>query len=307
MGRIIVLGVFMADTTYRAARMPRTGETVRGESFALGPGGKGSNQAVAAAKAGGDVHFISRIGTDVFGDMALSTWKSAGVRPAVQRMSDVATGAACILVDAESGDNAIIIAPGAALTILEVDIIENKALFDGASVFMTQLEQPFDAVMAGLELARDMGVTTILNPAPAAELDDNLLKLCDYITPNESEAEGLTGIKVNSVEDAAKAADALMARGVGAVLVTLGERGVLYKSQTEQRLIPANAAGPVVETTGAGDGFNGGFAVGLAEGLDPIGAAAFGCALAGISITRPGAAASMPTRAEIDALLETIS
>ena len=303
MGRIIVLGVFMADTTYRAARMPRQGETVRGDSFALGPGGKGSNQAVAAAKAGGDVRFISRIGADAFGDMALKIWSDAGVKPAVQRMKDQPTGAACILVDAGSGDNSIIIAPGAALTISAADIIDNAALFDGASVFVTQLEQPLEAVIAGLKMARSKGVLTMLNPAPAATLDDDILQLVDFLTPNETEAEALSGVQVSSPADAAKAAEVLMSRGVGAVLVTLGAKGVVYKSAADEVLIPAISAGAVVETTGAGDAFNGGFAVGLAEGLTPAQAARFGCAVAGISVTRPGAAASMPTRAEVDAIL----
>ena len=303
MGRIIILGVFMADTTYRAFRMPKQGETVRGESFALGPGGKGSNQAVAAAKAGGEVHFVSRIGQDAFGDMALKIWAEAGVKPEVTRVADAPTGAACILVDAATGDNAIIIAPGAALSISPEDLVERAVLFDGASVFVTQLEQPLEAALAGLQLARAKGVTTVLNPAPAAALSDEMLALCDYLTPNESEAELLTGIAVHSLADAERAADALIARGVGAVLLTLGERGVLLRQGGVSTHVPAFSAGPVVETTGAGDAFNGGFAVGLAEGKTAADAARFGSAVAGLSVTKAGAAASMPLRAEVEALL----
>jgi ribokinase len=303
MGRIIILGVFMADTTYRAVRMPKLGETVRGEGFALGPGGKGSNQAVAAGKSGGEVHFISRIGQDAFGDMALKIWAEAGVQPQVARMADAPTGAACILVDAVSGDNAIIIAPGAALSISADDLTAKAALFDGTSVFVTQLEQPMEAALAGLKLARANGVTTVLNPAPAAALNDEMLALCNYITPNESEAELLTGIPVTSLADAERAADALIARGVGAVVLTLGERGVLLRKDGVSTHIPAFSAGPVVETTGAGDAFNGGFAVGLAEGKSPVEAARFGSAVAGLSVTKAGAAASMPSRVEVEALL----
>jgi ribokinase len=303
MGRIIILGVFMADTTYRAVRMPKQGETVRGESFALGPGGKGSNQAVAAAKAGGDVSFISRIGQDAFGDMALKIWAEAGVKPEVTRMADASTGAACILVDAASGDNAIITAPGAALWISAADLTARTALFDGASVFVTQLEQPLEAALEGLRIARTKGLRTVLNPAPAAILSDEVLGLCDYIIPNESEAELLTGIAVVTLTDAERAADALIARGVGAVLLTLGERGVLLRQGGVSTHIPAFSAGAVVETTGAGDAFNGGFAVGLAERKSPVDAARFGSAVAGISVTRAGAAASMPTRAEVEVLL----
>ena len=303
MASIIVLGVFMADTTYRTSRMPRLGETIRGKSFTLGPGGKGSNQAVAAAKAGGTVHFVSAIGQDPFGDMALATWQAAGVNPAVRREPATPTGAACILVDDTSGDNAIIIAPGAALTVSAADIDANGALFTGASVFLTQLEQPIEAAVAGLARARDAGAVTILNPAPAAPLADDVLRLTDIITPNETEAELLTGVRVTDEATARQAADALIARGVGSVMLTMGARGVLVVDRDGAELIPAMPAGEVVETTGAGDAFNGGLAVGLSEGKSPRDAAQFGCAVAGISVTRPGAADSMPTRAEVDRLI----
>lgn len=303
MARIIVLGVFMADTTYRATRMPRLGETIRGEGFALGPGGKGSNQAVAAARAGGEVHFISRLGADAFGAMAHALWREAGITAEVTDLRDQPTGAACILVDAESGDNAIIIAPGAALSISPEDVTARAALFQGAGVFVTQLEQPLAAAKAGLELARRNGMKTLLNPAPAAPLSDEILAICDYISPNESEAETLTGISVQTLEDAERASKALLSRGVGTVLLTMGARGVYFRDANGGHVVPALSAGPVVETTGAGDAFNGGFAVALAEGRAPLDAVRFGCATAGISVTRAGAAASMPTRAEIDALL----
>jgi len=155
----------------------------------------------------------------------------------------------------------------------------------------------------GLRIAREAGVTTILNPAPAASLDDALLSLCDYLTPNESEAEALTGLPVTTVAEAEKAADALLARGVGAVVITLGGNGALYRDKARSVHVPVISAGPVVETTGAGDAFNGGFAVALSEGRDVVEAVRFGCATAGISVTRPGTAPSMPARAEIDALL----
>jgi ribokinase len=183
------------------------------------------------------------------------------------------------------------------------DVEAQAALIASAAVFVTQLEQPIPAAMRGLELARAAGVTTILNPAPAAALDDAMLALCDYITPNESEAEALTGIAVVTVADAERAADALLARGVGAVIITLGSNGALYRDRAQSVHVPVISAGPVVETTGAGDAFNGGFAVALSEGMDVIAAMRFGCATAGISVTRPGTAPAMPARAEIDALL----
>ena len=168
---------------------------------------------------------------------------------------------------------------------------------------MTQLEQPIPAARRGLEIARAAGVTTILNPAPAAALDDAMLALCDYITPNETEAETLTGLPVTTLAEAEAAGDALMARGVGAVIITLGARGALYRDRARSVHVPVISAGPVVETTGAGDAFNGGFAVALSEGRDVIEAVRFGTATAGISVTRAGAAAAMPLRDEIDALL----
>lgn len=300
---IVILGVFNADTTYRAARLPRLGETLLGERFALGPGGKGSNQAVAAARAGGRVHLVTRLGRDTFAGMARALWAEAGVVPVATEDDDAATGAALIFVESASGDNAIIVCPGAGGRLSAADVAAQAGLIGGAAVFLTQLEQPLDAARRGLGIARAGGARTILNPAPAAPLDDALLALCDIVTPNETEAEALTGIAVATLADAGRAARALIARGAGAALVTLGARGALWCDGTAEVHVPAFDAGPVVETTGAGDAFAGGFAVGLAEGLDPVAAARFGCATAALSVTRPGAAAAMPTRAEIDALL----
>jgi len=304
---IVILGIFVADAAFRAARMPRLGETILGESFALGPGGKGSNQAVAAAMAqtGTDArtHFITRLGPDDFGATARTTWARAGVVPEVTVDAESYTGAAFIFLEAATGNNAIIVAPGAAARIAVADVEARADLISGASIFITQLEQPIAAARAGLEIARAAGVTTILNPAPAATLDDALLALCDYLTPNETEAEALTGLPVTSLAEAEVAADALLARGVGAVVITLGANGALYRDRQRSVHVPVISAGPVLETTGAGDAFNGGFAVALSEGRDVVEAVRFGCATAGISVTRPGTAAAMPARAEIEALL----
>lgn len=300
---IVILGIFVADTAYRAERMPRMGETILGQSFVLGPGGKGSNQSVAAAMAGGGTHFITRLGRDDFARIAQDTWEKAGVIPEVTEDAESYTGAAFIFLEAATGNNAIIVSPGAAARITPADVEARAALISGASVFMTQLEQPVEAARRGLQIARAAGVTTILNPAPAAVLDDAMLALCDFLTPNESEAEGLTGLAVTTLAEAEAAADALLARGVGAVVITLGGNGALYRDRLRSVHVPVISAGPVVETTGAGDAFNGGFAVALSEGRDVVEAVRFGCATAGISVTRPGTAPSMPARAEIEALL----
>ncbi|AZL58011.1 ribokinase [Tabrizicola piscis] len=304
---IVILGIFVADTAYRAERQPKMGETILGNSFVLGPGGKGSNQSVAAAMAsagnGGKVHFITRLGRDAFADIARATWARAGVVPEVTEDGESYTGAAYIFIEAATGNNAIIVAPGAAGRVSVEDVEAKRALIESASVFVTQLEQPIPAARRALEIARAAGVVTILNPAPAAPLDDAMLALCDFVTPNESEAEALTGLPVTNVAEAEAAADALLAKGVGAVVVTLGGNGALYRDRSRSVHVPVISAGPVVETTGAGDAFNGGFAVALSEGRDVVDAVRFGCATAGISVTRPGTAPAMPARAEIEALL----
>jgi ribokinase len=300
---IVILGVFVADTAYRAARQPKMGETLLGNSFKLGPGGKGSNQAVAAGRLGADVSFITRLGRDAFAEIAEATWREAGVKPVITSDPGSYTGAAYIFIEEATGNNAIIISPGAAANISAADMDANAGLIRSAGVFMTQLEQPLPAAVRGLEIAREAGVTTILNPAPAAPLEERVFGLCDYVTPNESEAEGLTGLPVGSVDEARKAADMLLRKGAGAAIITLGEAGALYHATGRSELVPAVKAGPVVETTGAGDAFNGGFATALARGFDPVEAVRFGCAVAGISVTRPGTAPSMPTLAEVEKLL----
>lgn len=303
MSEIVILGIFVADTAFRADRQPKMGETILGTSFLLGPGGKGSNQSVAAGKAGGKATFITRLGRDAFADLARSIWADAGVTPSVTEDPESYTGAACIIVQNDTGQNAIIVAPGAAGRISVQDIEARRDLIAGAKVFITQLEQPIAAAEYALRIARGAGVRTILNPAPAADLSDDLLSLCDILTPNESEAEALTGLPVTTVAEAEAAADALLARGVGACVITLGANGALYRDRSRSVHVPVVSAGKAVDTTGAGDAFNGGFAVALTEGRDVVDAVRFGCATAGISVTRIGAAASAPTRAEIDALL----
>ncbi|WP_299767836.1 ribokinase [uncultured Tateyamaria sp.] len=300
MGTVVILGVFVADTAYRADRMPVMGETVMGNAFALGPGGKGSNQAVACARIGADTHFMTNLGQDDFGKLALDTWARAGVTPHVREISDSYTGAAFIFIEERTGDNAIIVSPGAAALISPADVEAHKDLISSADVFVTQLEQPMDAAMRGLELARATGVITVLNPAPAADLPEGMLALCDYVTPNETECEALTGIAVTNEVEAEAACVALIAKGVRTPIITMGEQGAYLSGHG---LVPAVQAGPVVETTGAGDAFNGAFAAMLANGDTALRAVQYGCATAGISVTRAGTAPAMPYRSEVDALL----
>jgi ribokinase len=301
---VAVLGIFVVDLAFRAGNMPAIGETIAGSGFAMGPGGKGSNQAVAAARAGADVTFISRIGRDAFGDLAIKTWETEGIKPRVARAADAPTGAAFIYVHETRGDNAIIVVSGAADGLSPDDVDAAAEAIRSSRVFVTQLEQPVAAAQRGLEIARAAGSITVFNPAPAIKFDDSLFALCDYVVPNETEAETLTGIAVGDLAGARRAGDALLAMGAGTALITLGERGALFHARDRSLHVPPFAAGKVVETAGAGDAFVGGFAAALAGGADPLDAARFGSATAGISVTRAGTAPAMPRRAEIEALLK---
>jgi ribokinase len=278
------------------------GETILGNSFVLGPGGKGSNQAVAAGKLGADVTIITRLADDDFGKMAKQTWQNANVKGSIKYSTNSYTGAAFIFIDDKTGDNAIIIAPGAASEISLSDIHDNSEIISSTDVFLTQLEQPIEVAQEALKVAKENNKITILNPAPAARLPKEIFGLCDFITPNETETEALTGLPVRNEKEAENAAKVLNDLGVKTPIITMGEQGAfLY----EHGLVPAFNAGKVVETTGAGDAFNGGFAVALSEGKSALEAVKFGCATASISVTRAGTAPSMPARDEVEEILST--
>lgn len=305
---VSILGIYAADLSFVATRLPRVGETLIGTDFRSGPGGKGSNQAVAARRAGADVNFIAKLGRDTFGDQARAMYAAEGIDTQyLLATAEHPTGTAFIFVDATSGDNAIIVVPGAAGKITVADLEAVGAGITGAAVFMTQLETPIEIARHALQLARQAGVTTILNPAPApvAALPDDIYAYVDFFTPNESEAATLAGQPVKTPAQAEAAADGFLAKGVGTVVITLGANGVLIKSRDINAHVPAFKVAKVVDTTGAGDAFNGGFAAALAEGRPVPDAVRFGCATAGLSVTRPGTAPSMPVRAEIEALLAT--
>ena len=301
---VAVLGIFVADLAFRAPRLPLMGETILGQGFKDGPGGKGSNQAIAAARAGGDARMITRIGRDTFGDMAQKAWAADGIDiSAVAIDEELPTGAAFIFVSTETGNNAIIVESGAAAKLSPADVAAAEQAIAGSKGLVTQFEQPVETAIAGLTLARTHGVITILNPAPALPVDDAIYALCDYVTPNETEAATLTGLKVETEADALLAAKEFVRRGAKNALITLGEKGALLHGEAGTHMVPAFRVEKVVETTGAGDAFNGGFAVALAEGQSPVDAIRFGCATAGLSVQKPGTAPSMPTRAEIEATL----
>lgn len=295
---IVVMGSYVADVAFRTAKLPAWGETHMGVEFKLGPGGKGSNQAVAAARAGARVSFISKLGNDSFGDLARKTYREEGIDTQHLLETKSATGAAAIIIDAEKGENAIIVVPGACYELTPQEVEQAQPLIAKAAIFVAQLELSLPTVEHGLRLAHSLGVPTVLNPAPAFALPESIFQHCDYLTPNETEAEKLTGLS-----DPERAADALLSRGARNVVITLGAQGAFIKNANTREHIPAFNAGPVRETTGAGDAFCGAFAVALSEGKNIIEATKFGCATAAISVTRPGTAPSMPHRTEIDALL----
>jgi ribokinase len=305
--KITVMGSFVVDLAFRTPALPGWGQTISGSGFNLGPGGKGSNQAVAAARLGADVTFITKLGRDAFGDLARQTYAAEGIRADhVVETTEYPTGAASVVVDEARGENAIVVYPGACFHITPDEIDRARPAIAASAVFLAQLETNLVAVEHALKLAHELGVTTILNPAPATSLPDHVYPLCDYMTPNESETAALTGHKVLNLDDAAAAAGVLLERGARNAVITLGTQGAFVKNTTVAQHVPAVDAGPVAETTGAGDAFNGGFAVALAEGLDVIAAARFACAAAGISVTRHGTAPAMPRRQEVEALLQSL-
>jgi ribokinase len=301
---VTVMGSFVADLAFRTAQLPAWGQTIMGSEFRLGPGGKGSNQAVAAARLGGKVSFISKLGNDAFGDLARTTYKTEGIDTRFCfDTAEFATGAASIIVHDTKGENSIVVVPGACFHLTKEDVDSAIPLISASSIFVTQLELSIPVVQHGLEVAHRLGIPTILNPAPAFALPESIYQHVDYFTPNEGEAAALTGLPVATVADAERAADALLKKGVRNVVVTLGEKGAFVKNAKIAQLVAAFNAGPVVETTGAGDAFNGAMAIGLSEGLDLVAAVRFGCAAAGISVIRYGTAPSMARRFEVDELL----
>jgi len=298
--RILVVGSSNTDLIIRVPRLPRPGETVLGGEFSTAAGGKGANQAVAAARAGGRVTFVARIGADGFGDRALANIESNGIDARfVLRNEGAPSGIALITVD-ERGENSISVASGANALLAAADIERAGEAFAAADILLVQLESPLDAVAAAVREARKRGVPVVLNPAPARDLDDDLLRLVAVLTPNEHEAGLLAGIAVKDERSARDAARRLRDRGPATVVVTLGERGVYAVAPGFEAHVPAFKVEPV-DTTAAGDVFNGALAVALAETLPLPEALRFAQAAAAISVTRPGAQPSAPTRAEIEA------
>jgi ribokinase len=299
---IIVVGSSNTDMIIKLDRIPRPGETILGGEFVTAAGGKGANQAVAAARAGGKVTFIARVGRDMFGDEAIAGFHRDGINLNHLVRDPAAPSGAALIFVAKDGENSIAVAGGANGRLSPADVKKAKRAFAGAAAVVMPVETPLETVQAAAELAAKAGVRVVLNPAPARALPDTLLKLVSILTPNETEAELLTGIKVSDGKTAAKAADKLLARGVGTVILTLGARGAFVAGAEIRQLVPGFKVKPV-DTTAAGDTFNGALVVALGEGRALIDAVRFANAAAAISVTRLGAQPSAPTRKEIEKLL----
>ncbi len=301
--KVTVFGSFVVDLMGRTPHLPAPGETVKGTVFKMGPGGKGFNQGVAAHKAGADVTMVTKLGRDAFGDIALTTMRELKMDTGKLLFSDtVETGAALIMVDEKTSQNEIVVILGACNTVTDEEVDSLKEVIRGSQYLLTQLETNVSAVERIVDLAFKEGAKVILNPAPVQPIRDELLGKIDLITPNEVEAKILTGIDIDSKEAADQAADYFFAKGVKRVLITLGSRGVYVNTGDRKGIIPAYEV-EAVDTTGAGDAFNGGLLTALAEGKDLWEAARFANGLAALSVQRMGTALSMPARGEVDAFL----
>jgi ribokinase len=299
---IVVVGSSNTDMVIRVPRIPRAGETLLGGVFLTAAGGKGANQAVGAARSGGKVALIARVGRDVFGDQAIAGLRRDGIDVScVFRDKLTASGVALIFV-AKDGENSIAVAGGANAKLSPADVRKATGVIRSAALLVAQLETPLATVTAAVRAAVRAGVHVILNPAPARPLPNSLLKLISVLTPNETEAELLTGIKVIDAAAAGKACSKLRSRGVGTVILTLGSRGAFLADANGQKLVPGFKV-KAVDSTAAGDVFNGALAVALAEGKTVLDAVRFANAAAALSVTRPGAQPSAPTRADIEKFL----
>ncbi|MGE4485327.1 MAG: ribokinase [Oscillospiraceae bacterium] len=304
--KITVFGSYVVDLMSRMSHLPVPGETVKCSMFRMGPGGKGFNQAVAAHKAGGSVTMVTKIGRDPFGDIALNTMRDLGMDFSRILISGTeGSGTALILVDENTSQNMIGVTSCACGTITKEDVDSLDDLLDESDFVLLQLEVNEDANEAFIRKAHEKGITIILNTAPVAPIKDDVLALCDIVTPNEVEAALLTGTgPITDFDSAAAAAAVFHRKGVPSVVITMGGKGAFLSSGGMQELIPPYPVN-VIDTTGAGDAFSGGFVTAMSEGKTLHEAACFASALAALSVQKLGTTPSMPCRAEIDAFIET--
>jgi ribokinase len=299
---IVVIGSSNIDLVAKAPKIPVVGETLTGSDFFMTPGGKGANQAVAAAKLGGNVIFVARLGKDLFAEKSLQNFKSVNINTKhIAQLEGVPSGVAIIAID-DYGKNIIIVVPGANGKLLPADVEKASEDIAMAGVVVCQLEIPIETVEKAAQIAAQNKVPFILDPAPARPLSDKLLGMVEIIKPNEVEAQTITGIKVVDIASASKAADWLLAKGVKTAIITLGDKGALIATKNSKETIERLKV-KAVDSTAAGDAFTGALAFGLANGKSLKEAAVYANAVAAISVTRYGAQASMPTKQEVDAFL----
>ena len=300
MPNIIVVGSLNADLVVRTPRFPQPGETISGEDLNIIPGGKGANQAVAAARQGASVTMVGRVGNDSFGPELINNLKQNNVDTShIQTDAESATGTAIIVVDAK-GQNSIVLSPGGNGRVTAGDV--NHVSFSDFKLLLLQLEIPVEAVLAAAQRAKESGVRVLLNPAPARSLPDELLSLPDLLVPNESELSLLTDLPVNDISSAENAAKTLLKRGVQTVIVTLGANGALIVDKQFTKHIPSYKV-DVVDTTAAGDAFIGGFASALLQNKSMEEAVRYGCACGALAATKFGAQPSLPTTEEVEQFL----
>ncbi|MGR7921635.1 ribokinase [Zobellella denitrificans] len=299
---LTVAGSINIDHVIRLPQFPRPGETLTGRDYRIVPGGKGANQAVAAARAGAATRFVACVGEDALAGSLVAGFAADGIdTTAIDTVAGVNTGVALIQVN-DNGENTIALAAGANGELTPARLERHSAALNCEQLLL-QLEIPLDTNLAAARAAKAQGARVVLNPAPARSLPDELLALVDLITPNETEAEQLTGVAVSDDAGAAAAAEALHAKGIDTVIITLGARGVWLSERGQGRRVPGFSV-QAVDTTAAGDTFNGALAAALQQGRPLAQAVRFAQAAAAISVTRPGAQTSVPFRAEIEALLE---
>ena len=302
MKSICVFGVFVTDLCFIGNSIPEKGQTILGNKHIVGPGGKGSNQAIAAARLGGKVNFITKIGKDQNAVMALSLYKEVGINTeSIIQDDNHLTGVAGIMINEKTGENAINVVSGAAATLIKQDIDQNLEFIKKSEIFLTQLETPYEVTSYALNKAKETGSITIFNPAPASDIREDDFKFIDYFTPNETEASYYLNEKVESKVEIERAAKSFLEKGVKNIIITLGSKGVYFANLDESYFIEAfKLKNKVLDTTGAGDAFNGAFAYALSKNQDNRDALTFANKVAGISTTRRGAASSMPTLNEVD-------
>ena len=294
MSEITVLGIFVADISFSGPKIPSIGETILGKKYNVGPGGKGCNQAIAIARLGGNTNFISKIGKDAYGELALKTLEKNKISTEnIIQDSSQQTGVAGILVDQNTGKNAINVIVGApnSLTINEIEKKIN--LIKNSKIFLTQLEVPKDVTLHCLKTAKEHGCLTILNPAPASEITKEFYNYIDYFTPNESEAEFYTGIKITNEKEAKQATGKLINLGIKKIIITLGEKGLFYSDGKEEIYLKASNV-KAIDTTGAGDAFNGALAYSLSVNKTISESLNFANKVAGLSTLKMGAGDAMP-------------